>query len=54
VLSASTDNRTFLRFRNGDPLGGWSAGTVTRGAAAVAVSANGTARPQRQLVMQLQ
>ena len=42
VLSASTDNRTYLRFRN-NPLGGWSQAEVNTARVPVAVSANGTA-----------
>ena len=45
VLSASTDNSTYLRFRN-DPLGGWSQAKVSATRAPVAVSVNGTALPR--------
>lgn len=44
VLSASTDGRTYLRFRN-DPLGGTSQAVVSAASAPVAVSVNGTALP---------
>ncbi len=44
VLSASTDNSTYLRFRN-DPLGGRSQAKVYAARAPVAVSVNGTALP---------
>jgi putative alpha-1,2-mannosidase len=44
VLSASTDNSTYLRFRN-DPLGGTSHAEVNAAQAPVAVSVNGTALP---------
>jgi putative alpha-1,2-mannosidase len=44
VLSASTDNRTYLRFRN-DPLGGTSQAKVDAAKAPVAVSVNGVALP---------
>jgi putative alpha-1,2-mannosidase len=44
VLSASTDNSTYLRFRN-DPLGGTSQAKVSAAQAPVAVSVNGTALP---------
>lgn len=44
VLSASTDNSTYLRFRN-DPLGGTSQAKVYAGQAPAAVSVNGTALP---------
>ncbi len=44
VLSASTDNRTYLEFRN-DPLGGTSQAKVNAAQAPVAVSVNGTALP---------
>jgi hypothetical protein len=42
VLSASTDNSTFLRFRN-EPLGSTSRAKVYAAHAPVAVSVNGTA-----------
>jgi putative alpha-1,2-mannosidase len=45
VLSASTDNSTYMRFRN-DPLGGWSQAEVTAARAPVAVMVNGTALPR--------
>jgi hypothetical protein len=44
ILSASTDNRTYLRFRN-DPLGGTSQAKVYAAQAPVAVSVNGDALP---------
>jgi putative alpha-1,2-mannosidase len=44
VLSASTDNRTYLRFRN-DPLGGTSQAKVNAARVPVAVSVNGMALP---------
>jgi putative alpha-1,2-mannosidase len=44
VLSASTDNRTYLRFRN-DPLGSASQAEVYAAKAPAAVSVNGTAIP---------
>jgi putative alpha-1,2-mannosidase len=44
ILSASTDNRTYLRFRN-DPLGGTSQARVYAAKAPVAVSVNGAALP---------
>ncbi|MGH3188239.1 MAG: glycoside hydrolase domain-containing protein [Streptosporangiaceae bacterium] len=44
VLSASTDNSTYLRFRN-DPLGGTSQAKVYAAKAPVAVSVNGAALP---------
>ena len=44
ILSASTDNRTYLRFRN-DPLGGTSQAAVYAAKAPVAVSVNGEALP---------
>ena len=44
ILSASTDNRTYLRFRN-DPLGGTSQAEVYAARAPVAVSVNGVALP---------
>jgi putative alpha-1,2-mannosidase len=44
VLSASTDRRTYLRFRN-DPLGGTSRAEVYAAQAPVAVSVNGRALP---------
>ncbi len=46
VLSASTDNRTYLRFRN-DPLGGTSQAEVDAAKAPVAVSVNGLPLPGR-------
>jgi putative alpha-1,2-mannosidase len=45
VLSASTNNRTYLRFRN-NPLGGWSQAKVRSARAPVAVSVGGTALPR--------
>ncbi|MGN6171981.1 MAG: glycoside hydrolase domain-containing protein [Streptosporangiaceae bacterium] len=45
VLSASTDNRTYLRFRN-DPLGGTSLAKVNAARAPLAVSVNGAALPR--------
>jgi putative alpha-1,2-mannosidase len=45
VLSASTDNSTYLRFCN-DPLGGWSQAEVNVARAPVAVSVNGTTLPR--------
>ena len=45
MLSASTDNSTYLRFRN-NPLGGWSQAKVSATRAPVAVSVNGTALPR--------
>jgi putative alpha-1,2-mannosidase len=44
VLSASTDDRTYLRFRN-DPLGGTSRAAVSVASPPVSVSVNGTALP---------
>ena len=44
VLSASTDGRTYLRFRN-DPLGGTSQAKIYAAQAPAAVTANGTALP---------
>jgi putative alpha-1,2-mannosidase len=44
VLSASTDHRTYLRFRN-DPLGGTSRATVMAEKKPVAVSVNGLPLP---------
>jgi putative alpha-1,2-mannosidase len=44
ILSASTDNRTYLRFRN-DPLGGTSQAKVYAAQAPAAVSVNGDALP---------
>ena len=44
VLSASTDNSTYLRFRN-DPLGGVSQAEVYAARAPISVSVNGTALP---------
>ena len=44
VLSASTDNRTYLRFRN-DPLGGTSRAELYAGQAAAGVAVNGKALP---------
>jgi hypothetical protein len=44
VLSASTDNRTYLRFRN-DPLGGTSRAAVHAVQAPAGVSVNGVALP---------
>jgi putative alpha-1,2-mannosidase len=44
VLSASTDNSTYLRFRN-DPLGGTSQAKVYAAKAPVAVSVNGAGLP---------
>jgi hypothetical protein len=44
VLAASTDNRTYLRFRN-DPLGGPSQAKVHAAKAPVAVSVNGDPLP---------
>jgi putative alpha-1,2-mannosidase len=44
VLSASTDNRTYLQFRN-DPLGGTSQAEVNTARAPVAVSVNGAVLP---------
>jgi putative alpha-1,2-mannosidase len=44
VLSASTDNSTYLRFRN-DPLGGTSQAKVNTAKAPVAVSVNGLPLP---------
>lgn len=44
VLSASTNNRTYLRFRN-DPLGGTSQAKVYAAYAPAAVSVNGAALP---------
>jgi|GEM_PF-2927675 len=46
VLSASTDNSTYLRFRN-DPLGGTSQAEVYAARVPAAVSVNGTALPSR-------
>ncbi len=46
VLAASTDNSTYLRFRN-DPLGGWSQAEVYAARMPAAVSVNGTALPGR-------
>jgi len=46
VLSASTDNSTYLRFRN-DPLGGTSQAEVYAARMPAAVSVNGTALPSR-------
>jgi putative alpha-1,2-mannosidase len=45
VLSASTDNASYLRFRN-DPLGGTSRAKVYSGHAPDGVSVNGTALPR--------
>jgi putative alpha-1,2-mannosidase len=45
VLSASTDNHTYLRFRN-DPLGGTSQAKVFAAQAPVAVSVNATNLPR--------
>jgi putative alpha-1,2-mannosidase len=44
VLSAGTDNSTYVRFRN-DPLGGTSQAMVDAAKAPVAVSVNGLPRP---------
>ena len=44
VLSASTDNSTYMRFRN-DPLGGVSQAEVYAARAPISVSVNGTALP---------
>jgi hypothetical protein len=44
VLSASTDNRTYLRFRN-DPLGGTSQALLDAAKAPVALSVNGLPLP---------
>lgn len=44
VLSASTDNHSYLRFRN-DPLGGSSQAAVSATSPPVAVSVNGAALP---------
>lgn len=44
VLSASTDDHTYLRFRN-DPLGGTSQAELSSASAPVTVSVNGTALP---------
>jgi hypothetical protein len=44
VLWASTDNSTYLRFRN-DPLGGTSTAEVYTAKAPVAVSVNGASLP---------
>jgi hypothetical protein len=44
VLSASTDNRTYLRFRN-DPLGGRSQAEVYSVQAPAGVTVNGKALP---------
>ena len=49
VLSATTDNRTYLRFRN-DPLGGWSQAKVSVARAPVAVTVNGAALPRSDWV----
>jgi putative alpha-1,2-mannosidase len=46
VLSASTNNSTYLRFRN-DPLGGWSQAAVSVARAPVAVAVNGITLPRR-------
>jgi putative alpha-1,2-mannosidase len=46
VLSASTDNSTYLRFRS-DPLGGTSQAEVYAARVPAAVSVNGTALPSR-------
>jgi putative alpha-1,2-mannosidase len=46
VLSASTDNSTYLRFRN-DPLGGMSQAEVYAARVPAAVSVNGKALPSR-------
>jgi hypothetical protein len=47
VLSATTDNNTYLRFRN-DPLGGTSQAEVYAVRAPVRVSVNGLALPRRR------
>jgi putative alpha-1,2-mannosidase len=44
ILSASTDNRTYLRFRN-DPIGGTSRAEVYAATAPVVVSVNGATLP---------
>jgi hypothetical protein len=44
VLSASTDDSTYLRFGN-DPLGGTSQAAVSAASAPIAVSVNGVALP---------
>jgi putative alpha-1,2-mannosidase len=44
VLSASTDDHTYLRFRN-DPLGGTSQAELSSASAPLAVSVNGAALP---------
>jgi hypothetical protein len=44
VLAASTDNRTYLRFRN-DPLGGTSQAELYAGQAPAGVTVNGKALP---------
>jgi hypothetical protein len=46
VLSASTDNSTYLRFRN-DPLGGTSQAEMYAARVPAAVSVNGRALPSR-------